>query len=313
MKYYFIFNPGAQTGKSRMIIKHLRKLIRAANINYDFNYTTTLEDAYEFSLQANLSYKYDVIVAVGGDGTINRVINGFFDQMGLRLSKAKLAVIHTGTSPDFCKSYKIPSNPFAAFRTILKGRSKKIAIMKINSSSTLFQKNLDKTSYFCCCANIGLGASVAKLANSGMRQKFGDKIGTFLSILGSFAIHSSNDLTFSSTNQHFIIINNMNTFIGKTKFIASGLKIEHDILPHEKRFYILTLKNITKYNLVPILRKLYSSGNFTNSDLIEFRYAEKINIACKKSTLQIEYDGDPQDYLPCEISFAYDLLNIIIA
>ena len=86
--------------------------------------TECLHDAYLLSKNAN-NEGYDVIVAVGGDGTINKVLNGFYDDQGKRISRSRFAVIYTGTSPDFCKSYGIPLDIERAVNFIIRGHSKK--------------------------------------------------------------------------------------------------------------------------------------------------------------------------------------------
>ncbi|HDS09916.1 MAG TPA: diacylglycerol kinase, partial [Firmicutes bacterium] len=107
LKYYFIMNPGSRGGSSRRKFKKVFEILDKEKISYQHTITTSLQEIYDLSRKAN-SDGYDVIAAVGGDGTINEVISGFFKEGGTRISKAKLGVIYTGTSPDFCRSYGIP-------------------------------------------------------------------------------------------------------------------------------------------------------------------------------------------------------------
>ena len=108
-----------------------------------------------------------VIVAVGGDGTINRVLNGFYDERGNRISDASLGVLHTGTSPDFCKSYSIPCQLDQAldhaFRRLPEkdpGREDRpgaAARIRPSTRSPFRTTVVFHARYFACCANIGLG------------------------------------------------------------------------------------------------------------------------------------------------------------
>ena len=106
MKYFFILNPGSCSGASEKSFAAIKHILKLRGIEYEYAVTKDLDEAYSLSAQSNRQ-GYDIIVAVGGDGTINRVINGFYNKEGRRISHAKLGIIYTGTSPDFCRSYNI--------------------------------------------------------------------------------------------------------------------------------------------------------------------------------------------------------------
>src|SRR3974377_1580331 len=102
--YLFIANPHARNGRGQKKLAQLRSELERRVVKYDLALCEGLDHARTLSEQANRS-GYDVVVSVGGDGTINRVLNGFFDANGRRLSNARMGAIHIGTSPDFCRSY----------------------------------------------------------------------------------------------------------------------------------------------------------------------------------------------------------------
>jgi diacylglycerol kinase family enzyme len=107
MKYYLIMNPYSRGGRRRELAQRCVEYLSHQGCSYDTEIVENFQQAYTLSQKANQK-AYDVIVAIGGDGTINRVMNGFYDQSGKRVSGAKFGVLHTGTSPDFCKRYQVP-------------------------------------------------------------------------------------------------------------------------------------------------------------------------------------------------------------
>ncbi|MCD4818993.1 MAG: diacylglycerol kinase [Candidatus Cloacimonetes bacterium] len=306
--YFFILNPESNHGKSKKYFKYLKKILESKRIEYNYKETNSLQDAYLFSKEAN-EKRYEIIIAVGGDGTINKVINGFYNENGKRISKAKLGVIHTGTSPDFCKSYGIPNEPFTALNTIFKNYSKKISIAQIEYQD---EKNVRKNGYFACCASLGLGSTVARNANSGIRRYLGDFTGTFISIIKALLLYKASNLFVKLDGKQTIIKQNFNTFIGKTSFIASGIKIHNDLSINDKCLYLLSLKNITWKNVTSGLKSIYSAKPIHSNDIVIFDYANTIEIYKNNINPEIEFDGDPQGFLPCKISIAEDLLEIIV-
>ena len=104
MKCILIINPLSGNGSSGKHTEAIISSCKARDMEVDHVFAHTYDEIQEQSVKAN-SMQVDIVVAVGGDGTINAVLNGFYDNMGKRISSSKMGVIYTGTSPDFCKSY----------------------------------------------------------------------------------------------------------------------------------------------------------------------------------------------------------------
>lgn len=320
MRYFLIMNPGSKGGKSSKKFQRVFDILDKNNINYDYKITSSLEDAYTFSVEANQK-GYDVIVAMGGDGTINRVINGFYDNSGRRIFGSKFAVIYTGTSPDFCKSYHIPIKIDQAVKVLLCGKSKKIQIGKITHAS-MYDKSLHgqpvpinnynmRISYFACCANIGLGALLARNANSGIRKFIGDYAGTFVSLIKTLIEYNPCNFIVCFDGKRQIVEKVYNIAVGRTTFIASGIKVRNNLSPGNRCFYNLIIKNMRFVNLMGILKKVYSGRKFVNNHIISLQYAKTIEVYGNNENSELEFDGDPRGFLPCLIEAAQDSLDLI--
>lgn len=309
MRHFVIINPGSRDGKSKKLIDITINLLRKSNINFEYKITEELNDAYEFSRFAN-KRSYNVIIAVGGDGTINQAINGFYDQNGRRISKTLFGVIYTGTSPDFCKSYNIPLKLKNAIEIIKKGKYKSIKIGQIKLSKSK-NSNDFYTKYFACCTNIGLGAMLAKKANSGIRRIFGDFSGTFLSLLITLIVYKKSNFQIIVDDKKEELSNLYNLSIGKTYHIASGIKVNNDLKNNNKGFYLLTVKNLNLFNIINVIGKIYSGKKIKNNNFIKISYCDKIEVLKNNKNPEIEFDGDPSGYLPCMIKEAEDNLDLI--
>jgi len=315
MKYLLVLNPGSHSGRSRKKFNRIFRLLTSAGIRYDYRITRSLQDAYNISLEMN-GKAYDAILAVGGDGTINAVINGFFDSEGRRRSNTKFGVIYTGTSPDFCKSYHIPTNLEQAVEQIITGKTIKIPIGKITLSSHSSEKEggsggLNGVRYFACCANIGLGAALARRANSGIRKGLGDFAGTFVSLIATLIFYKANSFIRVVDGKTEKIERMFNTSVGLTRFIASGIKIHHVPEKHPGMFYCMTVKKLKPGNIFPLLKKVYSGKPFRNSSYLSIVYCSKIEFYKNDLNPELEFDGDPAGYLPCKIEMANDALDLL--
>ena len=310
-------NPGSKSGKSRNKFKKIFRILDNSNIQYTYKYTEKLKDAYIFSMQANRE-GYDAIIAVGGDGTINNVINGFYNDEGRKISDAAFGVIYTGTSPDFCKSYTIPLKLKDAVNTVIEGNKKKIKIGKIKFCSG---KNKDGVrinevqnsvvKYFACCANIGFGASLAQKANSGIRKYLGDFLGTFISMLAILPGYNPGNYSADINGRMQIVKRCYNLSVGITPLIASGIKVPKKNSMGNK-FYVMGACNLKLKTIPGVIKKVYSGNPFENNENLWIDYTDKIEIVNNLNNPDVEFDGDPAGYLPCSIEFAKDDLEVFI-
>lgn len=307
MKCHLILNPRSQGGKSAKKFNTIFRLIKEAGIDYDHVFADTYQKIRDASAKANFG-DYDAIVAVGGDGTINAVINGFYDENGMTGSDKMMGVIYTGTSPDFCKSYGVPLELAEAVDAIRIGQVRKIRIGSIKLRTQPGQEKAE-TRYFSCCASIGIGAMVAGKANR-LRKYMGDTAGTLASILSSLVKFHPADMVVNTGTGERIIPRVTNIFVGRTKYIASGLKVKDEITDDDDRFYFLCVKNLNFISLPGLLRQFYS-GNISNSSVLEVIYAKNLSIGSKSSETQVEFDGDPAGFTPCDIRVAEEPLRLI--
>ena len=287
--------------------------------HYKYAYTTSLENAWQLSMKANES-EFDVVVAVGGDGTINAVLNGFFDDKGQRVSATTMGVVHTGTSPDFCKSYRIPVKTEKAVQLLLTPQVRKIKIGKISCCIRKWQ-DMDKmgiskcpdivVKYFGCCANIGLGASLARNANSGIRKYAGDTLGTFLSLVNILFTFKPNTFYIVKNGTKIQVDKLYNISVGRTYHIASGIKVRHDLTDSDDLFYCLTARDLNIVNIASVLRQAYSGKQIKNSPAFYLDYCRTIEFYGNNQNPEVELDGDPVGFLPCKIEMAIEPLDLI--
>src|SRR5436309_1858239 len=85
-------------------------------------------DAKQFAGDA-IAAGYDLVVAAGGDGTINEVVNG----LSKDFSRARLGIIPLGTGNDFARSIQVPTDIDAALALLVAGSPKAVDIIRMTS------------------------------------------------------------------------------------------------------------------------------------------------------------------------------------
>ena len=95
-------------------------------LGYFTSYLTTKQGDAATIARMRLVEGTEVIVCVGGDGTLNEVVNGFMDESGPIRNDALLGFVPTGTGCDFIKTVPIPAGIEQSLDTIKEGYTKVI-------------------------------------------------------------------------------------------------------------------------------------------------------------------------------------------
>ncbi len=302
-----IANPHSGGGSSATKVAEVETELRKRGIGYQLNLASNLENAERLSREANRAGS-PVVVAVGGDGTINRVLNGFYDEDGNLVSRAAFGVIHTGSSPDFCRSYGVPTKVGPAVETLLQGMTQPLRPMRILRH---IQGTEPSSSVYACCANIGLGAEVARGANSGSRHRFGDFLGTFISLMRALRRTRPFTVQLDVDGSHKTMDGVMNLAVGRSYYVASGLKVRHELDADDGRFYVLTLRKFGWRKLGWLLRTLYGGRPITGDSCLTLEYARRIEVTTPERAVEVEFDGDPAGWCPCSIEPAAATFELI--
>ena len=121
-KLLMIVNPTAGKAKSRSPLFDAAAVLSQAGYLLSIHNTAFPGDAAQTT--AALGREYDVVVAVGGDGTLNQVVSGLMTMK----ERPLLGYLAQGSTNDFAASLQIPSNPVAAAALIAKGTPQKLDI-----------------------------------------------------------------------------------------------------------------------------------------------------------------------------------------
>jgi len=149
LKTELIINLTAGGGKPRPHLKTIFKYLKENGFNFKVSYTSHHGEAIELAQKA-ADKGMDLIVSIGGDGTVNEIVNGIMKSK----NNPSLGIIPLGWANDFIKSVNIPSDITQACQILARGKIKKIDIGVINSQI-----------YFANICGVGFDAEVAQLAN----------------------------------------------------------------------------------------------------------------------------------------------------
>jgi YegS/Rv2252/BmrU family lipid kinase len=155
LRIYVIFNPAARGNKARRFRRHLDEMAQQSV----FKATTAPGDAQRFAAAA-VTEGFDVIVAAGGDGTINEILNGI-SEVPHAFDHVRLGVLPLGTVNVFARELRIPLRLESAWAMLRRGRETKIDLGRVD----FMEEGKPAQRYFIQLAGAGLDARAVELVS----------------------------------------------------------------------------------------------------------------------------------------------------
>lgn len=163
MRTCVIFNPTARGDKARRFRRHLDEVAARSELRL----TRSPGDAGRLATQA-VEDGFDTIVAAGGDGTVNEVLNGLAAAPG-GLERARLAVLPLGTVNVFARELGIPGSLKAAWEIVLRGSEAQIDLPRAETRGPPALR----PRYFAQLAGAGLDARAIELVHYPLKRRIG--------------------------------------------------------------------------------------------------------------------------------------------
>lgn len=272
MRHVFIVNPASGKGKAKDLIPVISRICIEESVNYIIEITKypghATEIAKSYSLEGDIRF-----YAVGGDGTLNEVLNGMIH------SSCSLAAIPSGSGNDFIKTVYTDMDIDVLIKVLINGETRPINVGKTN----------DK--YFINISSVGIDAEIAH--NARMFKK-NPLIPSKLSYLFSIFFTL---IKFSSYYTEIYIddfyIKNVFSLIalGNGKYYGGGMKVLPEASPFNSQFSICVVKHMSKLDILEFFPTLIKGNHESLKDYVNFYKGSYIKIHSKK-IMKVNIDGE---------------------
>ena len=158
-----IFNPAARGDKARHFRRHLDEIASRGALKA----TTVPGDARRLATEA-VADGFELIVAAGGDGTVNEVLNGI-GEADDGFARARFGVLPLGTVNVFAREIGLPSRIERAWEMLQRGRETRLDLPCVE----FLVNGVQRRQYFIQLAGAGLDARAIELVNWPLKKKFG--------------------------------------------------------------------------------------------------------------------------------------------
>jgi len=251
---------------------------------------------------------HDLIIAVGGDGTINEVANGFFEHDRILRPEARLGVLPLGTGGDFRRTLGIPRNLTEAVNILSEGLPLLIDVGKVS-----FQANdgTPGSRYFVNMVSFGMGGQVAARAKNSLRR-FGGKAAFLWATLVTFLSYRGRQVKLRvASNPAELSFFVANVAVGNGQFHGGGMQPCPTAALDDGLFEVTVIDYAGAARLIGSLPVLYSGGIYNHPKVHHLRTGTLS--AESTAVTQIEVDGEALGTLPLEISILPRQLPVLIS
>ncbi|RLQ93766.1 diacylglycerol kinase [Falsibacillus albus] len=290
-KARIIYNP---TSGREIFKKSLAEVLMKLEVaGYETScHATTCEGDASNAARIAVERKYDLVIAAGGDGTINEVVNGLAEQD----FRPKLGIIPVGTTNDFARALHIPRDIMAATDIIVKGDTIPVDIGRMNDR------------YF---INIAGGGRLTELTYE-VPSKLKTMLGQLAYYLKGMEMLPSIRATEVSIEYDGKIFEGevMLFLVGLTNSVGGFEKLAPDASINDGLFSLLVLK---KTNLAEFIRiaSMALRGDHVKDPNVIYTQANHIKVRSKEK-MQLNIDGEFGGVLPAEFENLYRHLEVFV-
>lgn len=267
-----IYNP---TSGRELFKKHLPEVLERlemAGYEASCHATTGAGDATEAAKVA-VERGYDIVIACGGDGTLNEVVAGLSEFE----NRPKLGLIPMGTTNDFARAVHIPRDIYAALDIIIKGDTIPVDVGLMNSER-----------YFINIAGGGRLTELTYEVPSKMKTVLG-QLAYYLKgiemIPSIRAAHMRLELDDEVFEDEFMLF-----LCALTNSVGGFEKLAPDASINDGKFTVLALRKCSLAEFARVIT-LAAKGEHLNSPNVVYRKAEKVSVSTN-DTVHINLDGE---------------------
>ncbi len=242
-----------------------------------------------------------LVVAVGGDGTVNEVANGILAAGGDE--PPELAVIARGTGTDFVRHFRIPSGLDAAVGVALSGASMAIDAGRLTYRSWSGE---DETAYFVNAASAGMSGAVAQRANASSKA-LGGKVSFLWATLAVFAGWHASEMEIEVDDQRRTGLM-YDAIVANCRYLGGGMAMCPEARPDDGLLDVLVIGDITRRDLALTLPKVYRGTHLPHPKAEALR-GRRISVR-SETPLPVELDGEQPGTTPAVFEIVPDALRL---
>jgi len=292
----FLVNPASDNGATGTRWPELARRAAQLGLTGDALFSQRPGDLIELARGA-VDRGARLVVAVGGDGTLNEVVNGIAGR------DVELATIPLGTGMDFVRTYRIPTRFDEAVQVALHGAARTIDAGRVGYRTGAGEA---AERWFANVGSVGMSGAVAQRVN-GMTKALGGRVTFFYALTRVFLEWENTEVTVRLDDgerrgrMHDVVVAN-------GVWHGGGMMLAPDARPDDGVFDVVLIRDISKLDFLTTAPKLYKGRHVTHPKVEVVRSAHVEVDADER--LPIEVEGEQVGTTPASFELVPGALRL---
>ncbi len=306
-KWLVVVNPNAGSGKARKDWPLIRQLLENWGFAFKDVMTRARFDAIGVARE-HIEKGFRKIIVVGGDGTLNEVVNGIFLQHQVPTTDISIGMITVGTGNDWGRMYHIPFKYKKAIKTIKKGKT-----FVQDAGRVKYHLN-DKSEerYFVNIAGMGFDALVAQKTNALKEKGRGGAMAYLYNLVTGLFQYKITRLRIAVEGNEVFEDDVFSMSLGVCKYNGGGMMQLPAAVPDDGIFDITVIRKTSKLKIIRNIKNLYD-GSFTRLPEVETYRGRSVRIvSIPSNSVFLETDGESLGHSPLEFNVIPRSVKVIV-
>lgn len=303
--FFAVVNPASANRTTGQAWPAVSERLKAAGIEHDARMTTRPDEATEITRQS-LASGYRNIIAVGGDGTVNEVVNGFFDGEKWLGAGARLGIVSRGTGTDLIKTLGLSKDEATAIERLKAGQVRRVDLARVNFVNHAGDRALR---HFINIGDVGLGGDTVARVNrttKALGGKFSFLWGTVATTLG----YRNKDLEISIDGGEPIRGRMCLAVVANGQYFGGGMRVAPEAAMDDGLFDIVTVGDFGKIELFANIGKVYKGAHLTHPK-VRLYHGKTVSIRSAQPA-QLDVDGEQPGHTDATFTLLPGLLDVIV-
>ena len=235
------------------------------------------------------------IICMGGDGSLNEVINGIMSASADNLNDIRIGLLPYGTGNDFARTMGI-THKIESLKAWIKEDSYRL--IDLGWAEYYDGNGQQLKRYFVNITDVGIGGAIAqRLANS---SKFWGSTITYQKAILAALLTYKNQPVNVNANSFNYESEVMSLIVANGKFFGGGMSIAPDALPDDNLFSVVIVGKISIFEYLMNLGRIKKSQKIEHPD-VKYLSASELSIESLSRALPIDMDGEFAGYTPLKL------------
>lgn len=289
-----LLNPRAGAGAALRRLPEVRAALRKLGVEHDVAETQAPGDAARLAVEARED-GVPLIAVMGGDGTLNEVVQAYVDADGNAVAGPELAVIPSGTGGDFKRTIGLGGGVDEAVARVRTGTPKAhdLGFLRLTGHD---RKQVTKA--FLNITSFGIGGVTDMLVNDAPKW-LGGKASFFLGSARAMLRYRNQAVRVRVDGAIFVEQPVFNVAMANGRFFGGGMMIAPDADPSDGQFDVIALGDLSKVEALSLSSKIYEGTHLGTRGVSSTRgrtiEAEPVH---PWSKVLIDMDGETPGMLP---------------